>query len=33
VRQLIRRYIGEHLGRPWTPGDLDEANAPPGGDA
>ena len=33
VRQLIRRYSGEPVGRPGTPGDLDEANAPPGGDA
>jgi len=33
VRQLIRRYIGERLGRPWTPGDLDEAESPPRGDA
>ena len=25
VRQLIRRYIGERLGRPWTPEDADAA--------
>ena len=27
VRQLIRRYISERLGRPWTPEDPDSAGA------
>jgi hypothetical protein len=30
VRQLIRRYISERLGRPWTPKDLDSAGATTG---
>lgn len=28
VRQLIRLYIGERQGRPWTPSDTDGGAAP-----
>jgi Ribbon-helix-helix protein len=34
VRRMIRAYIEERLGRPWTPGEEDSVpDAPPAGSA